>query len=317
MENQSGRALGGIARAKKLAPEARSSQAKAAAAARWSGGSVKKVTHGSDDHPLKIGDIEIPCYVLEDDARVISQRGLQGGIGMSLGGAGRAGDQRLAVFMDSLAQKGHIDEQGYEAMRLARQAWKARAGASFKDYEKQVILIYESMLKTLNFDQLDDAINSVFDEYKDQVYTYTRDLILQLKTKNYLLFAISGSQTEIVAKIAAYYGFDDFEGTLYARANDRFSGLKTSHTYAVKDKVLQAMVAKHQASYKGSLAIGDSLSDSAMLELVERPIAFNPDAELYKIASSKGWRVVLERKNMIYELERKNGYYELAKTSSR
>ena len=108
MENQSGRALGGIARAKKLAPEARSSQAKAAAAARWSGGSVKKVTHGSDDHPLKIGDIEIPCYVLEDDARVISQRGLQGGIGMSLGGAGRAGDQRLAVFMDSLAQKGVI-----------------------------------------------------------------------------------------------------------------------------------------------------------------------------------------------------------------
>lgn len=106
MKEPMGRALGGIARAKNLSPEKRSSQAKSAASARWANGGIKKATHGSDDHPLKIGDIEIPCYVLEDDTRVISQRGLQGGIGMSLGGAGRAGDQRLAVFMDGLSQRG-------------------------------------------------------------------------------------------------------------------------------------------------------------------------------------------------------------------
>ncbi len=138
MENQSGRALGGIARAKKLAPEARSSQAKAAAAARWSGGSVKKVTHGSDDHPLKIGDIEIPCYVLEDDARVISQRGLQGGIGMSLGGAGRAGDQRLAVFMDSLAQKGVITKDIATRIRTPIK-FTLRRGRTVYGYEATIL----------------------------------------------------------------------------------------------------------------------------------------------------------------------------------
>lgn len=38
---------------------------------------VLKATHGSPDKPLKIGDIEIPCYVLEDGTRVLSGRGMQ------------------------------------------------------------------------------------------------------------------------------------------------------------------------------------------------------------------------------------------------
>lgn len=110
MKKPSGRALGGIARAKKVSPEKRRKQAREAARARWSHGAIRKVTHGSDDHPLRIGDIEIPCYVLEDETRVISQRGIQGGIGMSLSGT-RAGDQRLAVFMDGLSQRG-VDTKG-------------------------------------------------------------------------------------------------------------------------------------------------------------------------------------------------------------
>ena len=36
-----------------------------------------RATHGSLDRPLKISDIEIPCYVLEDGTRVLSGRGMQ------------------------------------------------------------------------------------------------------------------------------------------------------------------------------------------------------------------------------------------------
>src|ERR1700687_2138745 len=97
MAKLTGRAQGGAARAKSLTKKQRSDIAKKAAAMRWSD-DVRQATHGSDDHPLRIGDIEIPCYVLEDDTRVLSQRGLQGGLGMSLGG-GRAGEQRLGGFL--------------------------------------------------------------------------------------------------------------------------------------------------------------------------------------------------------------------------
>ena len=37
------------------------------------------------DHPLHIGDVDIPCYVLEDGTRVLSQRGLIAGLGMGTG----------------------------------------------------------------------------------------------------------------------------------------------------------------------------------------------------------------------------------------
>jgi len=48
-----------------------------------------------------------------------------------------------------------------------------------------------------------------------------------------------------------------------------------------------------------------------MLELVENPIAFNPDKNLFEIAKTHKWKVVIERKNMIFQLEYKNGNYVL------
>jgi hypothetical protein len=104
MEKPTGRALGGIARKKALGGPRRAAIARKAAAARWSP-SVKTATHGSEDHPLRIGPTEISCYVLEDETRVLTQRGLQVGIGMSTSG-GSMGGHRLAQFVDGLAEKG-------------------------------------------------------------------------------------------------------------------------------------------------------------------------------------------------------------------
>jgi HAD superfamily hydrolase (TIGR01490 family) len=218
--------------------------------------------------------------------------------------------QLYHAIADSLAHEGYIKPQTYEAMKEARMAWKRRTGGSYKDYELQVIDVYESVLKTLTFGQLDLAIDAVFDEYKDQVYTYTRDLISKLKQQGYLLFAISGSQTEIVAKIADYYGFSDYVGTVYKRMGKSFSGAKTIGSFN-KDQTLRDLVAKHRAEYSGSVAIGDSHSDISMLELVEEPIAFNPEQSLFKHAGQKGWKIAIERKNVVYELTSVDGKYQL------
>lgn len=66
---------------------------------------IPEALYGAPDRPLKIGNIEIPCYVLEGDIRVLSQRGLQTGIGMSISG-GTAGEQRMPRFIASLKEKG-------------------------------------------------------------------------------------------------------------------------------------------------------------------------------------------------------------------
>ena len=62
---------------------------------------------GSSDKPLKIGEIEIPCYVLEDGKRVIVQRGLFKALGINYGGTTNVslkefgGAARLVAFMDN------------------------------------------------------------------------------------------------------------------------------------------------------------------------------------------------------------------------
>ena len=66
-----------------------------------------KVIAGAPDRPLRIGDIEIPAYVLEGAHRVLSQRGLQSGIGMGTGGSTNiSGAPRIASFVKSLEDKG-------------------------------------------------------------------------------------------------------------------------------------------------------------------------------------------------------------------
>jgi HAD superfamily hydrolase (TIGR01490 family) len=222
--------------------------------------------------------------------------------------------QLYHAVADALARQGYIKPDTYQAMSEARMVWKRRSGGSFKDYEHQVIETYEAVLKTLSFNQVQEAIDAVFDEYKDQVYVYTRDLIAKLKKGGYLVFAISGSQSEIVAKIAKYYKFDDFLGTIYERSGSGFSGGKQVVAF-YKDKALKELVNKHDVGFGDSVAIGDSYSDVAMLRLASQPIAFNPEKDLFEYAKSKGWKIVIERKNMIYQLEMKEGKYQLAKTN--
>jgi hypothetical protein len=77
---------GGIARAKKLSPEARADIAKNAAAARWK----PKATHTGE---LQIGDVTITCAVLDTGERVFTQNALLKAIGRPQGIRGRITDE--------------------------------------------------------------------------------------------------------------------------------------------------------------------------------------------------------------------------------
>ena len=79
---------GGRARAEKLTAEERSEIAKRSAATRWAAlKTLPQATHGSPDKPLRIGETEIQCYVLEDGRRVISQRGMNAALQRAESGA--------------------------------------------------------------------------------------------------------------------------------------------------------------------------------------------------------------------------------------
>lgn len=71
-----GKAKGGIARAEKLSPERRKEIAQNAATARWQGhqfGDLPRATHRG---VLRIGDTRIPCAVLDNGKRILTENGI-------------------------------------------------------------------------------------------------------------------------------------------------------------------------------------------------------------------------------------------------
>lgn len=69
-----------------------------------------------------------------------------------------------------------------------------------------------------------------------------------------------------------------------------------------KAVILKRAVGKEGLALKGSVGVGDTESDIPFLKMVERPICFNPNKKLYRYAKRKGWPIVVERKDMIYNL---------------
>uniref|UniRef100_UPI003222108E SDH family Clp fold serine proteinase n=1 Tax=Acetoanaerobium noterae TaxID=745369 RepID=UPI003222108E len=81
-----------------------------------------------------------------------------------------------------------------------------------------VIEEFEKALLHIDTKKFDQLAKEVIEEYKDQTYTYTKNLVTSLKAKGYTLLAISGSHTELVQLLAHYYEFDDFVATVYERS---------------------------------------------------------------------------------------------------
>jgi len=94
----------GKASAIKLSKAQRRARAAAGAQARWakadpSRNQLLRVICGSQDRPLRIGDISIPCYVLADETRVLTVAGMGDGMGLARGGSMIAGMNRLELFI--------------------------------------------------------------------------------------------------------------------------------------------------------------------------------------------------------------------------
>jgi hypothetical protein len=114
-EEITGRAKGGVARAAALTPERRKEIAKMAVEARWNK-NIPKATHAG---VLRIGDAEIPCYVLEDGTRVLSERGLLSSFGMKAGA--RDTEEKLPRYLRGKNIVSFIDQELKD--KLSKPLW--------------------------------------------------------------------------------------------------------------------------------------------------------------------------------------------------
>ena len=141
-------------------------------------------------------------------------------------------------------------------------------------------------------------------EHRNRVYRFTRDLVRKLKRRGHFLLAVSQSPKTILDLFAKEAGFDKVYGRIYEIGpQDRFTGvIVDEHLIVNKAGILRRAVEKERLTLKGSVGVGDTEGDIPFLELVEEPICFNPNNTLFKHARRIGGRVVVERKDVIYEI---------------
>lgn len=148
------KAAGALALAAKMTPEERTARAVKAAKAKAAKSKLPVATHGSQDHPLMLGDIAIPCYVLEDGTRLLSFSGLISALGISSGST-RSGESRLVQFVEADAIKPYTNPDLATSLRSPIEFIPPHGGRSAYGYPATVLAdICEAVLAARDSSQL-------------------------------------------------------------------------------------------------------------------------------------------------------------------
>lgn len=111
---------------------------------------IVKAIYGSPDNPLRLGNFEIPCYVLEDSKRVIVRNGMYTALNMSSGGSGertRTGVDRLSKFLNTKAIKPFVPKELHDRTNNPLK-FTTTGGGNAYGYEATILAdICESVLE--------------------------------------------------------------------------------------------------------------------------------------------------------------------------
>ncbi len=206
-------------------------------------------------------------------------------------------------LLERLIENGVFPKETRHAFESERMRWLDRKG-DYQTYIEKAVAVFSKQLKGVKYEDVAFAAGEVVEERKDRVYQYTRDLVKKLRKKGYFLLAISHSPKFIADGFGFEVGFDKIYGYFYETgATGRFTGaVEDEDLIRNKAAILQRAVRKENLTLEGSIGVGDTESDISMLELVDSPIAFNPNQKLYAHAKRRKWKIVVERKDVVYEL---------------
>ncbi len=209
----------------------------------------------------------------------------------------------LIELVETMVAEEIFPHTAIQEYRKEFEAWQNREG-TYDAYIGAVIVSFLKHIKGVYYGDFADIGRMVVAEQGKRVYRYTRDLIRDLKADNYYIVAISQSPKTVLDEFCHNYGFDKVYGRIYEIGpNDNFTGVVTDeHFIQNKASIVSRVFAHENLTMDESVGVGDTEGDISLLESVEQPICFNPNKKLYEYAKGKGWEIVVERKDVIYEL---------------
>ncbi len=208
-------------------------------------------------------------------------------------------------YTEKLVEKNIFPQDALQQAQKKKELWLNREG-SYNDYLTELIKVFDENIKGVLLDDFLDTVREALYGKEKRVYLYTKNLLQDLKGEGYFCVAITRSAKLAADIFAQSYGFDKVYGLMFDfDENGRFSGeILNEDLIFNKGKIVKRVLEKEDLNLtlKDSVAVGDTESDIPMLELVERPVAFNPSRALYEHAKKKGWQIVVERKDVVYHI---------------
>ena len=209
----------------------------------------------------------------------------------------------LVQLVNTLIENDAFPKDARLVYEHEEERWLNREG-NYEEYIGAVVRSFRTHLKGVHYGELADAAAQVVEAQSKHTYRYTRDLLRKLKADGYYLLAVSHSPKTVLDKFCPLLGFDKTYGIVYEIGSQEcFTGAITDeHLILNKANILKRAVDKENLTLEGSLGVGDTESDVPFLEMVSQPICFNPNMKLYRYAKQMDWKVVVERKDVVYEI---------------
>lgn len=136
-----------------------------------------------------------------------------------------------------------------------------------------------------------DTLHNIVDPL---VYDEAVSLIDEHRLAGRDVIVVSASGAEVVEPIAAMLGADHVIATRMEIVDGRYSGQIEYYAYAAeKARAIRELAQERGYDLETSFAYSDSVTDVPMLEAVGHAFAVNPDRELRRTATERGWPVLV------------------------
>jgi len=205
-------------------------------------------------------------------------------------------------LIDELSWRGIFSKNARRALVATYARWIEHRG-TYEEYRKKIVSIYAKELKGCRQEDIVEAGRKVADFNKNRTYIFARDLIKKLRAQKYSIIAISGSPIEVIKEYNKYLKFDEVFGSVYeTNGKGVYTGKAVFEPVRHKGHLVGQYISEKNLTLDGSYGIGDTESDVGFLKMVEHPIAFNPNLNLERVARRRGWKIVVEKKDVIYDI---------------